>query len=246
MRVQDLLTEFAPPQPTDDELDQQLAQDQEAEEPVAEPAAPAPDADIQTPAQPSAAPVANAQTTTPTTATPVASTQPTAQAAPQVTATPEENSFGSNIKILLNLSQGLRNRDPKKAILDRFLSTVGSYFRDFTASKLRETIDFEKNLAKGNMASMFGANEVVINEFVEYVKQINPNAGGDLEEMAAAFVKTFSQNKNIIRANLAAIAGIELNTKGQIARLDADIEANAQKFATYLGKELSRNVQYCY
>jgi hypothetical protein len=116
-------------------------------------------------------------------------------------------------------------------ILDKFLSTVGSYFIDFNASKLSETIDFEKNLAKGNMASIFGANEVTINEFVNYVSDINPNAGANLQELAAAFVKTLSQNKNIIRANLAAIAGIELNTKGQIARLDGDIEANAQKFA---------------
>ena len=229
MRVQDLLNEFAPPQPTDDELDQQIAQDQEDEEPGNEPAAPAPDADMPTPVQPATAtPVATAQSLAQPTATPVATAQPLAQPA---TATPEENSFGSNIKILLNLSQGLRNRDPKKAILDRFLSTVGSYFRDFTNSKLSETIDFENNLAKGNMASMFSANEVSINEFVEYVKQKNANAGGNLEEMAAAFVKTLSQNKNIIRANLAAIAGIELNTKGRIARLDGDIEANAQKFA---------------
>jgi hypothetical protein len=193
MRVQDLLNEFSPPQPTDDELDQQLAQDQEAEEPEVEPT----DSVAQTP----------------------------------VATTPVDNDFGSNIQILLNLSNELSNRDPKKVILDRFLSTVGSYFRDFISSNLKETIDFEKNLAKGDMASMFGANEVVVNEFVEYVKNISPEAAKNLEEMAAEFVKTFSKNKNIIKANLAAIAGIQLNTKGHIARLDADIEANAQKFA---------------
>jgi hypothetical protein len=216
MRVQDLLNEFAPLQPTDDELDQQLDQNSETEL-DAEPQAQQPAVQPTSIEKPTASqPLQNPVATKPVVA-------PSAQSS--------TSDFGSNIKTLLSINQSMKDKDPKKAILDRFLSTVGSYFKDFTASKIAETISFEKNLAKGNMASMFSANETAINEFVEYVKKLNPNAGDNLESMAAEFVRTFSQNKNIIKANLSAIAGIELNTKGQIARLDADIEANAQAFA---------------
>lgn len=221
MRVLDLLTEFAPAQPTDDELDQQTDQNSDTKL-GAEP-------QPQQPAPTTPAPVAP---TTPAPTTPAPTTPaPAAPAQPAPAAQSGTNDFGSNIKTLLSINQSMNDKDPKKELLDKFLSVVGSYFSDFAASKLAETISFEKNLAKGNMASMFGANEVAINEFVEFVKKQNPNAGINLEDMAAAFVQTLSQNKNIIKANLAAIAGIELNTKGQIARLDADIEANAQAFA---------------
>jgi hypothetical protein len=78
---------------------------------------------------------------------------------------------------------------------------------------------------------MLGSNETVVNEFVNFIRQTNPKVADNLESLAQDFINSFTTNKNIIKANLAAIAGIQLNTKGQIARLDSDIEANAQAFA---------------
>jgi hypothetical protein len=125
----------------------------------------------------------------------------------------------------------MKDADPKKESLDKFLSVVGSYFKDFISSKLAETINFEKNMQKGNMSLLFQAQETGINDFAAFVKQANSQIGEELEELARLYIAGLSKNKNIIKANLAAIAGIQLNTKGQIARLDADIEANAQQFA---------------
>lgn len=222
MRVLDLLNEFAPPQPTDDELDQQTDQSSEAE---LDAAPQTPPTDQAVSSEKSVAPAA--QQPTPA----VQSTPAASDTVQQPAQSSEPSDFGANVKTLLSISQSMTNNDPKKQSLDKFLGVIGSYFKDFMSSKLAETISFEKNIQKGNMALMLQNNEATINDFAEYIANADPEIADKMKEMARLYIEGLAKNKTIIKANLAAIAGIQLNTKGHIARLDADIEANAQKFA---------------
>lgn len=155
-------------------------------------------------------------------------TEPAAPAAAVVPATTDSD-FGSNIKELLTKTKEMMPDDPKKTIVDKFLSLVASYL-PMIDEVTSEAIDV--NVASSSdMMLIQNANEAYLNAMIAKVGEQDPETAAKFEAMARDLKNAVSKQKDVIRANLAAIKGIQLNTKGQIAKLDKDIEEVARQFA---------------
>lgn len=175
------------------------------------------------PEEPAPAPVAQQPAQTPA-AAPAATPVPAAV----VPATTDSN-FGNNVKELVAKTAELTPDDPKKSIIDKFLSLVASYL-PMVDEVTTEAISV-RGASSSDMMLMKNANEAFLNAMIAKVAESDPETAAKFEAMARDLVSAVSKEKDVIRANLAAVKGIQLNTKGQIAKLDKDIEEVARQFA---------------
>lgn len=168
---------------------------------------------------------ATARTPTATTATSEPGLTPSAAVVPATT----DSSFGSDIKDLIAKTKELTPDDPKKSIIDKFLSLVASYL-PMVDEVTSEAINV-RGASSSDMMLMQNANEAYLNAMIAKVGEQDPETAAKFEAMARDLLSAVSKEKSVIKANLAAVKGIQLNTKGQIAKLDKDIEEVARQFA---------------
>ena len=211
------IREFKQSQPSDNDDDQlELSPDETSPEDDELDVAP------QSPETPVAQPVQSA----PAVATPAPVVAP--KPAAVVPATTDSN-FGSDVKTLIAKTNELPPEDPKKSIIDKFLTLVASYL-PMVDEVTSEAINV-RGVSSSDMMLMKNANETYLNAMIAKVGEQDPETAAKFEAMARELVGAVSKDKSVIRANMAAIKGIQLNTKGQIAKLDKDIEEVARQFA---------------
>jgi hypothetical protein len=212
------IREFKQTQPSDlenDELESPPEEDEVGTDEPEQPDSPEPVVSQPPTPAPSATPI-----TAPTITEPIP--------AAVVPATTDSN-FGSDVKELIAKNAELTPGDPKKSIIDKFLSLVASYL-PMVDEVTSEAISISK-LSSSDMMLVTNANIEYLNAMIAKIAESDPETAAKFEAMARDLISVVSKDKNVIRANLAAIKGIQLNTKGQIAKLDKDIEEVARQFA---------------
>lgn len=140
-----------------------------------------------------------------------------------------DSEFGSNVKELIAKTETLEENDPKKIVIEKFLSLVASYL-PVVEEVTSEAINV-RGTSSSDLMLMKNANEAYLNAMIAAVGEADPETASKFEALARDLLIAVSKEKSVIRANLAAIKGIQLNTKGQIAKLDKDIEEVARQFA---------------
>lgn len=159
-----------------------------------------------------------------------------------ITETADAGSFGHHIKHLLAVQRKLPADSQLRAFIDQIALTTAEILASVDASQIQQEATGAKvqSGAVPNKEYIQRANEEFINAAIEmFVKQHPEEA-----EKIAKFKDYVAQLDNRIniamqpsveKATTAAIKGIQLNTRGEIGALDADIEANALAFAQEFG-----------
>jgi hypothetical protein len=169
---------------------------------------------------------------------------PLQRAAPaqQTSAAPtaQGTAFGDHMVSLANKRKSMDPSDPKAQFIDKLLSTIANYSTD---SELEEGIvdtikggvqRIKNKVSTTSRALIQRANRTFYNAILERVRALDPQVAADFERLAAQADQALGPVENdpsVRKANQAAIKGIELNTKGDIGKLDADIEKTAKDFA---------------
>jgi hypothetical protein len=84
------------------------------------------------------------------------------------------------------------------------------------------------------MAALDHLTEAVVAELFSRIQMTDPALAAKLAAIThklAVELGTVSSSDSVVKAKVAAVKTIELNTKGEIGALDADIEATAKQFA---------------
>jgi hypothetical protein len=141
---------------------------------------------------------------------------------------------------LANKRKSMDPSDPKAQFIDKLLSTIANYSTD---SELEEGIvdtvkggvqRIKNKVSTTSRALIQRANRTFYNAILERVRALDPQVAADFERLAAQADQELGPVENdpsVRKANQAAIKGIELNIKGEIGKLDADIEKTAIEFA---------------
>ncbi len=157
--------------------------------------------------------------------------------------------FGSNIKKIVQTVNQLPDSDPIKDNLTKFLELVREA-GDVVSSEdvTNETVQTvastkSKSLSSGATRSTTFidlSNEAYTNAMIAEYAKINPQGAAEFAEFAQK-----AANKNIVKnspevkkAKTAAIRGITLNARGEIGKLDKDIEAAAHELVERFGVKL--------
>jgi len=143
-------------------------------------------------------------------------------------------SFGANLKTLIQAQSKLPAGSPLNQFIDYIVGTTADILR-VVQPDITEAIK-QQSGATPNKQFIANANEAYLNAALALYKQEHPNQAAKLAEfeqyVAALSTKVqLAQQPEVARATTAAIKGIQLNTKGEIGKLDADIERTAQQFA---------------
>ena len=156
--------------------------------------------------------------------------------------------FGQSIKNLIKAKQNPKVGEHLRAFIDEILDTTGGLLKLAVAPGLQESssdtisnLDFVYNLAATEIDN-FSAQLIAHAE----------EAGIDAERLIKLITDCRTLEATIERrdapsfqkAATATVKGIQLNTRGEIGRLDADIEQQAKEFAEEFGlKEIwARNL----
>lgn len=154
--------------------------------------------------------------------------------------TAQSTAFGDHMVSLANKRKSMDPSDPKAQFIDKLLTTIADYSTD---SELEEGIvdtvkggvqRIKKKVSTTSRALIQRANRTFYNAILERVRALDPQVAADFERLAAQADQELGPVENdpsVRKANQAAIKGIELNTKGDIGKLDADIEKTAKDFA---------------
>jgi hypothetical protein len=261
MRINDLL-EFAPTTPEEDEkrlatFPGQTSQPEAELEPETQPdqqdTAPV-SSEIEPQAQPELQP-----TQTPVQAPVTQSVQaPAAQPAPvQIPekGIPINSNFGRNVVGLIAKRKEMDLKDPARLFIDRLVAVL-----DHFAGKSPEPIDegivdsvkagykkVKDKLSTTSFSLVHRAQIAFYNAVLERVRAKDPELAAKFEQLVAQSIEELGpieKEKSVKTAMMAAIKGIELNTKGEIVRMDAELEQYAHDIAKRLGleKKWARNL----
>jgi hypothetical protein len=230
MRVQDLLNEFAPPQPTDDELNQQIAQDQEAEPAVDQNAEQPPVEPVaQAPVEPAPAPVA---TITPApTAPSIGQALEPALFKPQIPAKEKNlilNKVETLVKRIFSKAGNLEIGDPLRSFSFKLLTTISNVSVNLTEQIDDKTKnDYIRQILKAYHLILERDNGLEIAE--KGLSVLNQT-----DEQLDLYVTELSQNKSVERAHKAHVAYIKLTAFEEIVQKDKELEKLAQEKAAEL------------
>lgn len=154
-------------------------------------------------------------------------------AAPQVGASGsvDENSLKNSLEELVQTTDEFPADSPVHSYVNKFLSTILSFIPELSIREGSKT--YPSNLAD--------ANRTLVMEIVQYLHQLSPEAQNiifkktkdatatveDWEKVSAEVLKIKQVQRAFERQNIT----IQLDTKGNIAAMDADIEQTARQFA---------------
>ncbi len=162
-------------------------------------------------------------------------------------------SFGEHVKNLVKKEQLLPTDDPKKEAISKFLSIVDRMISVTTDDSVQEETSTKRVIkpsgAPSNVSYVRNANAAYLNEWIKTIGNKFPGkqfTAQELMELAATMDLELqvSSSPAVKKAVTSAIKGIQLNTKGEIGALDADIEAMANEFVKRFGVKLiwARNI----
>lgn len=169
------------------------------------------------------------------------------QRAQQAPSPANGDSFGDHIVSLINKQKSMDPNDPKSQFIDKLIGMISSIPEE---GELDEGIldrvkggfqSVKRKVSTTNRALIKRANETFYNAILERVRKLDPNVAAEFERLAKQAdteLGPVENDKDVKKANQAAITGIQLNTKGEIGALDADIEKTAQEFAERFDLEL--------
>jgi len=134
--------------------------------------------------------------------------------------------FSKDFLSLVRNTKSLPGTSPARvALLDVFLS-----LKKLPPAAQNESA--ETNQA--NMAALDHLTEAVVAELFSRIQMTDPALAAKLAAIThklAVELGPVSSSDSVVKAKVAAVKTIELNTKGEIGALDADIEATAKQFA---------------
>jgi len=165
---------------------------------------------------------------------------PMGQPAQPVTAPAQSPSnFGQDFVSLVAKTKGLPNNNPARVALYHLYQSLLS----LPADSQKESIETQNT----NVAAIDNANAAYLNELMRRLEMENPvvaKQAADILHKASQEQGPISSAPSVQKAKMSAIKTIELNTKGEIGKLDADIEEMAQKFVKRFGVKLiwARNI----
>jgi hypothetical protein len=187
---------------------------------------------------------------------PVQRAVPAQSQGPDVSAPNED--FGQNIKTIVQNFSTMSNDDPAKGLISKFLELVQSASEVVqsgeqptteaiqTVAQARQSRPSNNSGAKSNNQFVDLANIAYTNGMIAEMEKIDPETAAKFRAFAAeaANRKAVNDRKEVKNAKKQAIAGIQLNTKGEIGALDADVEAMANEFVKRFGVKLvwARNI----
>jgi len=146
---------------------------------------------------------------------------------PAPTAAPVDSaSFAKDFLSLVRSTKTLPNTSPARvALFDVFQSL----------KKLPPTAQKESaETTHANIAALDHLTEAVVAELFSRIQMTDPELAARLASVTHKLEQEMgpvSASDPVVKAKVAAIKTIELNTKGEIGALDADIEATAKDFA---------------
>lgn len=147
--------------------------------------------------------------------------------------------FGQEFVSLVDKTKELPNNSPARIALYHLFRSLST----LPAEAQQESIETQKS----NFSAMDNVTAEVMNELMRRLQMENPV----LAKQAADILHKVNQEQGPIsdapgvqKAKVSAMKTIELNTKGEIGKLDADIEAMAQEFVKRFGVKLiwARNI----
>ena len=134
--------------------------------------------------------------------------------------------FSKDFLSLVRGTKSLPNTSPARvALLDIFLS-----LKNLPPAAQNESAE----VSQANMATLDHLTEAVVAELFSRIQMKDPALAAKLAAIThelAGELGPVSSSDSVVKAKVAAIKTIELNTKGEIGALDADIEATAKQFA---------------
>lgn len=163
--------------------------------------------------------------------------QPTSQTVAPPARTPAN--FGQEFVSLVDKTKGLPNNSPARVALYHLYRSLAS----LPAASQKESIETQNS----NFAAMDNVTAEAMNELMRRLQMENPvlaKQAADILHKTNLEQGPISSAPAVQKAKLSAIKTIELNTKGEIGKLDADIEAMAQEFVKRFGVKLiwARNI----
>lgn len=187
---------------------------------------------------------------------PVQRAVPAQSQGPNVSAPNDD--FGQNIKTIVQNFSTMSNDDPAKGLISKFLELVQSASEVVqsgeqptteaiqTVAQAKQARSSNNSGAKSNNQFIDLANIAYTNGMIAEMEKIDPETAAKFRAFAAeaANRKAVNDRKEVKNAKKQAIAGIQLNTKGEIGALDADVEAMANEFVKRFGVKLvwARNI----
>jgi hypothetical protein len=133
--------------------------------------------------------------------------------------------FAADFLSLVQKTKALPDTSPARvALFDIFQSLKG-----LPADSQLESVETSSNMSALNQLS-----DAVIAELFKRIQMSDPALAAQLATVThrlAEEMGPISASDSVSKAKISAIKTIELNTKGEIGHLDADIEATAKQFA---------------
>ena len=147
--------------------------------------------------------------------------------------------FGQKFVSLVDKTKGLPNNSPARVALYHLYLSLAS----LPAESQKESIETQNS----NVSAIDNVSVETINEHMRRLQMINPVLAKQVAEAMDLVEREqgpISSAPAVQKAKISAIKTIELNTKGEIGKLDADIEAMAQEFVKRFGVKLiwARNI----
>jgi hypothetical protein len=152
---------------------------------------------------------------------------------------PVSTNFGQEFVSLVDKTKGLPDNNPARVALYHLYRSLLA----LPAESQTESIETQSS----NVAALDNVTAEVMNELIRRLQMSNPTLAKEVADelhKAAQEQGPISTAPSVQKAKVSAMKTIELNTKGEIGRQDADIEAMAQEFVKRFGVKLiwARNI----
>jgi hypothetical protein len=149
------------------------------------------------------------------------------------------SNFGQEFVSLVDKTKDLPNNSPARVALYHLYRSLAS----LPPASQKESVETQNS----NFEAMDNVTAEAMNELMRRLQMENPvlaKQAADILHKASQEQGPISSAPSVQKAKLSAIKTIELNTKGEIGKLDADIEAMAQEFVKRFGVKLiwARNI----